>query len=75
MNVLREALTEVCRVTTRFGTRSNLKLMDSDDNHALFEYKSEHCNDVVIIRIEDIHALEFENDNHKDGEHIRGEDS
>lgn len=66
MNVLREALTEVCRVTTRFGTRSDLKFMDSDDTHILFEHKSEHNNDVVIININDIHALEFDNGQNKD---------
>lgn len=62
-NLFQEALGEVCRVITGFGSRTELTLKDVDDTLALFRDKN---NDIVILPLTEIKALEFKDDTSKD---------
>jgi len=69
-SIIKQALCETCQVTTTFGIRHNLYLLDVDKEFAMFKNENP-VGDIVIINLKEIKALEFKNDEEsEDGEHL-----
>ena len=71
MSIIQEALCETCFVATSTGNINGAYMLDVDESHAMFKRK----NIITILRLEDILALEFKDDEGKNREHIRDEDT
>ena len=60
--IIMQAVNEECQVVTTFGTRNRLHFLDCDTTHAMFKDNGS----VVIINLEDIKSLEYNNEEDKD---------
>jgi hypothetical protein len=65
--IMMQAVNEICDVTTEFGTRRDLRFLDCDSTHAMFE----GFGNIVIINIDHIKSLEYKDEDEK---HIRNKD-